>query len=124
MFCNKCGNQVNTGAAFCGKCGNTVETTSVAKPNPTQTPPATEPVQAQTTPKGGKKFAYIGGTAALIVIAVVIGIFVFGDDEKNVINGYEPEITEIANFGSESEAIYDLLGLTREELRFARKGGV
>ncbi len=60
MFCPKCGNEMNEGAAFCPKCGERINSTESSATTPTE----------RTKGKGK------AGKVALIVSAVVLGLFV------------------------------------------------
>ena len=67
MFCPKCGNILNEGAAFCPKCGNKVGGGSASAPPNLNL--RTEPEK-----KGARKKGLIIGIAAAVVILLIIGV--------------------------------------------------
>ena len=77
MFCGKCGNQLNDGAAFCGACGN-----AVGQPQQTQTPVQQQPVEQppvqQPTPPTSAANNTVSLPEGLITIPKISEFFVLG----------------------------------------------
>lgn len=79
MFCQKCGNQLNEGAAFCPKCGTRVGEPKVNTVNqqpvtPRQTIPVNNTAK-DTKSNNMTTFLVIGGVAAVILIVAAIGLY-------------------------------------------------
>lgn len=71
MYCNKCGNEIESGAAFCPNCGAPAETNAVNMTAPAAETPGDSGRQASAKGKSKKPFV-IGIVVVVIVIVVIV----------------------------------------------------
>ena len=103
MFCPKCGNQLNEGAAFCPKCGTKVGESEEKTVNQQSTAPR-QTVPANNTAKSTKNnnmtpFLVIGGVA---VSALIIIVAIFASNSSSAASG--PATSATANSGPATSA--------------------
>ncbi|MCL2003157.1 MAG: clostripain-related cysteine peptidase [Oscillospiraceae bacterium] len=78
MFCRHCGNPMQDGSAFCSKCGKSLNGQQDARPNQQawSPPPNYAPPQFHTPPKKKRRWTFVLGAVAVLVVLAII----FGDD--------------------------------------------
>ncbi|WP_303824679.1 zinc ribbon domain-containing protein [Ruminococcus flavefaciens] len=103
MICKKCGKEINDGIDVCPECGTNVN----GMPNQPNS------VQVSEKPKKKHKSLIIIGYVFALLLAIIIVIAIFGDDESDKIGSSDTKISSI----SESEEFFkETFGDTEENV--------